>query len=169
MTNEEFSRVVEQYERLVYTICYQMVRDHYEAQNLAQETFLSAYTHMDRCREEEMKPWLARIATNKAKDYLKSAYFRRVSPDQETLETRESALPLESSPDEIYLASEGEKAIKDKIYSLQEPYLNVSILYFIQEKNVDEIALALGRPRKTVQTQIYRAKNLLRQEIEEGG
>ena len=169
MTNEEFGQVVRRYERLVYTICYQLVRDHYEAQNLAQETFLSAYTHMDRCREEEMKPWLARIATNKAKDYLKSAYFRRVSPDEEALAGAQGALPLEHSPDEIYLAGEGEKAIRDKIYALKEPYLNVSILYFIQEKNVDEIALALGRPKKTVQTQLYRAKHLLRQEIEEGG
>ena len=57
MTKEQFGVVVEQYQKLVYTICYQMVRDHFEAQNLAQETFLAAFTHIDRCREEEMKRW----------------------------------------------------------------------------------------------------------------
>ncbi len=169
MTNEEFGLVVERYERLVYTICYQLVRDHQEAQNLAQETFLSAYTHLERCREDEIKPWLARIAANKAKDYLKSAYHRKVAPDQDTLESRAGAPAPESAPDEIYVAREGERAIRDKIYSLKEPYLQVSVLYFIHGRSVEEIALALGRPKKTVQTQIYRARNTLRQQIEEGG
>ena len=67
------------------------------------------------------------------------------------------------------MAREGERAIRDKIYSLKEPYLQVSVLYFIHERSVEEIALALGRPKKTVQTQIYRARNTLRQQIEEGG
>ncbi len=166
MTNEQFRSVVEQYERLVYTICYQLVQDHQEAQNLTQETFLSAYTHIDRCDPANLKPWIARIATNKAKDHLKSAYLRRVEcmpvPDMEP------ALTLESSPDDIYLVKEGEKAIQDQIYQLNEPYLNVAVLFFLEEKNVDEIARALHRPKKTVQTQIYRAKIILQNKLREG-
>ena len=174
MTNEEFGRVVEQYQKLVYTICYQMVRDHYEAQNLAQETFLSAYTHIDRCREEDMKPWLCRIAANKAKDYLKSAYVRKVQLAREDEDVPESAPggslspPLESSPEEQLMAADGAESIREMIRSLHEPYLKVSVLYFLEEKDVDEIALALGRPRKTVQTQLYRAKLTLQKLIKEG-
>ena len=91
MNPAKFSQVVEQYQKLVYTICFQMVRDHHTAEDLAQETFLSAYSHIDRCPEESLRPWLARIATNKAKDYLKSAYNRRVTA------TEDSSLP-ESPP-----------------------------------------------------------------------
>ena len=69
MNPAKFSQVVEQYQKLVYTICFQMVRDHHTAEDLAQETFLSAYSHIDRCPEESLRPWLARIATNKAKDW----------------------------------------------------------------------------------------------------
>jgi RNA polymerase sigma factor (sigma-70 family) len=172
MTNEQFGRVVEQYQKLVYTICYQMVRDHYEAQNLAQETFLSAYTHIDRCREEDMKPWLCRIASNKAKDYLKSAYVRRVQlarEDEEGQEAEFRSVPdPEGSPDEQLMVSQGAEAIREMIRSLHEPYLKVSVLYFLEEKDVDEIALTLGRPRKTVQTQLYRAKLTLQKMIKEG-
>ena len=49
MTKEEFSRLVLQYEKLVYTICFQLTRDAAAAEDLAQETFLSAsvsYTHL---------------------------------------------------------------------------------------------------------------------------
>ena len=174
MTNEQFGRVVEQYQKLVYTICYQMVRDHYEAQNLSQETFLSAYTHIDRCREEDMKPWLCRIAANKAKDYLKSAYVRKVQLAREDEEGQESgpgkaaAAPPESSPEELYVTADGAESIREMIRSLHEPYLKVSVLYFLEEKDVDEIALTLGRPRKTVQTQLYRAKLTLQKMIKEG-
>lgn len=77
MTSDEFSQLVRQYERLVYTICYQFTKDHQLAEDLAQETFLSAYTHRDDCPPGSYKPWLARIATNKAKDYLKSRPSRR--------------------------------------------------------------------------------------------
>ena len=47
MTNEKFNELVEENERLVFTICYQLVRDYHEAQNLAQDTFVSAFAHID--------------------------------------------------------------------------------------------------------------------------
>ncbi len=165
MTNEKFDQVVLQYQRLVYTICFQMVRDHFEAQNLTQDTFLSAYTHIGSCREEDLKPWLARIAANKARDYLKSAYARRVQLEDEDSPERPDT--PEDSPDNRYIAAEGEQIIRDKIYSLKEPYLQVSVQFFLQEKSVAEIARALGRPPKTVQTQIYRARLMLREMLKE--
>ena len=79
MTNAQFATLVEQYQRLVYTVCYQLVQDHQLAEDLAQDTFVSAFTHMDSCPPEHYKPWLARIAANKARDHLKSAWARRVS------------------------------------------------------------------------------------------
>ena len=164
MTNEKFTQIVEQYERYVFTICYQLVRDYGEAQNLAQDTFLSAYQHIDGCDPASYKPWLARIAANKAKDFLKSAYQRRVQVGQD--EAFEQ-IPVEKTPDDIYIAGESEEYVKGKIRSLSEPYLKVSVLYFLEEKNVDEIARILNRPKKTVQTQIYRAKMILREQLKE--
>ena len=64
MTNAQFSTLVEQYQKLVYTVCYQLVRDHQLAEDLTQDTFVAAYSHMDDCPPENNKPWLARIATN---------------------------------------------------------------------------------------------------------
>ena len=78
MKDQQFEAIVKQYEKLVFTVCYQLVKDYHEAQNLTQETFLSAYKHIDSYHGDNYKPWLVRIAANKAKDYLKSAYFRKV-------------------------------------------------------------------------------------------
>ena len=68
----EFDRLVQKYQPLVYTICRQLVADEGYAQDLTQETFLSAWRSMNRCPAGYEKQWLARIASNKAKDYLRS-------------------------------------------------------------------------------------------------
>ena len=166
MTNEDFKKIVEQYEKLVFTVCYQFTRDYYEAQNLAQETFLSAYSHIDKCDKDKYKPYLTRIAANKAKDHLKSAYMRKVglSGDDTAFE---SAAELKR-PEEMLVTKEGIDQIKETIYALKEPYLKVSVMYFLQERTTEEIATVLGRPKKTVQTQILRAKHLLKEKLRGG-
>ncbi len=161
MKTEKFEKFVQQYERLVFTICYQMVRDYQEAQNLTQDTFLSAYTHWEQCISGNYKAWLARIATNKAKDYLKSAYMRKVSltdnPDDYGMTT--------GPPDREIISGESAGEIKQLILSLKEPYKKAAEMYFIEEKSINEISEALDRPAKTVQTQLYRAKIILRKQI----
>ncbi|MCI8335831.1 MAG: sigma-70 family RNA polymerase sigma factor [Peptococcaceae bacterium] len=165
MTNEDFQQLVGTYQKLVFTVCYQLVQDYQEAQNLTQETFLSAYQHIDRCQVAYLKPWLARIAANKAKDYLKSAYIRRVQLSEDIdvdIGSSKASRGGGPSPDDIFLEKEEIRQVTDLIYQLKEPYLKVSVLYFLQEKSTTEIAEQLNRPVKTVKTQLYRAKNILK-------
>ena len=161
MTNEKFQEMVEQYEKLVFTICYQLVRDYHEAQNLAQDAFVSAYAHIDTVTEDNLKAWLARIATNKAKDYLKSAYNRRVCLSEDMSEM--DLIRAENSPERLYITDEGTGVIRQAILNLKEPYQKVSVLFFLEEKTIEEIAETLHRPKKTVQTLLYRARSKLQE------
>lgn len=165
MTQEQFGEMVLQYEKLVYTICYQFTHNHHTAQDLAQDTFYSAFTHIDSCPSGSEKPWLARIATNKAKDFLKSAYNRRiVSSADDTLPQENGALFLTTpQPEDITLEKEAIEKISNNIQTLKEPYLQVSILFFLEEKSVEEISVILKRPPKTIHTQLYRAKQKLQE------
>ena len=83
MRESEFEELMKQYQNLVFTVCYQLVEDYQEAQNLTQETFLAAYRFVDNCEGKHIRPWLCRVAANKAKDYLKSSYRRRTQLDGE--------------------------------------------------------------------------------------
>ena len=171
MTNAQFATLVEQYQRLVYTVCYQLVQDHQLAEDLTQDTFVSAFTHMDSCPPEHYKPWLARIAANKAKDHLKSAWNRRVTAPGD--EAMPQAPPGHwgaaegQSPEDLTVSRAEAEAIRRMVYQLKEPYLQAAVLFFLQEKSVEEIARALRRPPKTVHTQLYRAKRMLQQKIRE--
>ena len=107
----------------MYTICYQFTKDHQLAEDLAQETLLSAYTHRDDCPPGSYKPWLARIATNKAKDYLKSAYHRRVSAAEDgRMPAVADVLNTMPPPGDITIAKDEAARIRDTILALKEPY-----------------------------------------------
>ncbi len=163
MTEEQFSALVVRYQRLVYTICYQMTRDAQTAEDLAQETFLSAYLHRDSARDTDLKPWFARIATNKAKDFLKSAYHRHTGTQDDVYWEMQ---PAADKPPGLELEeAEGEGEIKAAIEALKEPYLLVCRLYFLQQRTTAEISQLLGRPQKTVETQLYRAKQQLTKKL----
>lgn len=162
MKQEEFARLVQQYERLVYTICYQFVKDPQLAEDLAQETFLSAYTHRDDCPPGSYKPWLARIAANKAKDYLKSAWRRRVSASEDDALDALAHTAGDPPPEELAITRDEAARARNAILALKEPYHQAAVLFFLEEKDISEIAAALHRPPKTVHTQIYRARMLLR-------
>lgn len=168
MTNAQFSALVEQYQKLVYTVCYQLVRDYQLAEDLTQDTFVAAFSHMDDCPPEHYKPWLARIATNKARDHLKSAWNRRVmTPGDEAMPETAAVGAAPSGPEDLTVSEAEAQAIRQMVKDLREPYYQVSVMYFLQERSVEEIARALRRPPKTVHTQLYRAKRLLQQQITE--
>lgn len=169
MTNAQFATLVEQYQRLVYTVCYQLVQDHQLAEDLAQDTFVSAFTHMDSCPPEHYKPWLARIATNKARDHLKSAWARRVSApgDDGMPQSPPPGTAAPPGPEDLAVTEDEAAAIRQMVRSLREPYLQVSVMYFLEERSVEEISRALRRPPKTVHTQLFRAKKMLQQQIRE--
>ena len=163
VTREEFSRLVAQYERLVYTVCFQLVRDAAAAEDLTQETFLSAYLHRETMPAGYERQWLGRIAANKAKDHLQSAWKRR------TVLPGDEALPPGEAPaaEELALGRSGAAEIRSAIESLREPYGPVCRLCLLEEKTPEEAALALGRPVKTIHTQLARGKGLLRKQLSE--
>ena len=161
-TKESFSRLVEQYERLVYTICFQLVRSAAAAEDLTQETFLSAYLHRNTMPAGYERQWLGRIAANKAKDYLQGAGNRR------TVLPGDEAMPPGLSPptEEVAIAQSEAADIAALIDQLREPYRPVCRLCLLEERSPEEAALALGRPVKTIHTQLSRGKRLLREQLE---
>jgi len=71
MTTEQWQKSIEQYEKLIFTICYQMVHDYHEAQNLTQETFLKLIKYIGSYKDKgKMKSYLE----NK-KEYLKDSHI----------------------------------------------------------------------------------------------
>ena len=154
----KFEEAVNNYGRLIFSICHTMTGDFFVAEDLTQDTFLSAYQHLADFHGGSVKAWLTTIAANKCRDYLKSAARRSVAMPDDYLVT----VADEATPEQTVL----EKCTRERLFhlckQLKEPYQSLSITYFCKEIPISEIAANTGKNSKTLQTQLYRAKAMLR-------
>ena len=160
MNDEEtLERRIRQYQNLIYSICYRLTGDYFDAEDLAQDTFLSAYKNLDHFDGANERAWLCRIATNKCIDYLKRA-GRRSVPTADDYFT--AIADSHSSPEDECLERDVKKRLYDCCCQLSPPYRDVALDYYCHEIEISEIAARTGKNIKTLQTQIYRAKGMLK-------
>ena len=75
---QAFGKLVTHYYRLAYSLAYSTVGDWSAAQDIAQETFLVAWTHLDNLRHAGAFPmWIRKIARNLSLNWIRSANYRR--------------------------------------------------------------------------------------------
>lgn len=153
---------MEKYQRLVYSICFKVTGNQFDAEDLTQDTFLSVYKNISTFQRNYEKAWVCKIATNKSLDFLKSA-GRRSEPKEDTY--FEVLQDTEASPEDAYLVKESKEYVYTICQSLKSPYKEVATEHFYREKPVKEIAEETGIGTKTIQTQLYRAKAMIKKQI----
>lgn len=181
---EQLSALIDSYQHLVFSICYRMTADYFASEDLTQETFLSAYRHLSTFDGQNGKAWVCRIATNKCLDYLQSAGRRSIpvadmgedgarAPDG--LENGKSPgvgklsrddIATQQTPESILLEKEVRRILLERCLSLKPPYDEIAKAYYYDELSTEEIARQKGMKKKTVQTQVYRARSMLRRMYE---
>ena len=153
-------QIVREYQKLVFSVCYHQVRDYFEAENLTQDTFLSFFSKYPDLQEQNNKNLLCRIALNKCRDYLKSSRYRKtVIGIPEGQEISDNA----ATPLEAVLRKDTEATVKKVVEKLKEPYRRVAYLYYVEGLTTRQIATKCNVSIKTIQTQLYRSKESLKQ------
>lgn len=169
---EQFSALIDSYQHLVFSICYRMTSDYFASEDLTQDTFLSAYQHMSSFDGANAKAWVCRIATNKCIDYLKRAGARSVPTSDEELENSMSANNDSvgsshrsfANPEAIAIEDEVRATLLARCNKLKPPYDEVAKLYFYDEMKMPDIAKMRNLNLKTIQTQVYRAREMLKKQ-----
>ena len=160
-SKENFIRLVEQYQNLVFSICLKMTGDYFAAEDLTQETFIAAYKNLEAFDGQSEKAWLCRIAGNKCIDYHRAAARRMVPTEEE--EMYETATAERNGPLETVMTGVVMEELHQCIVSLPAPYEEIARMHFEQGRTAKEIAEYTGMGLKTVQTRIYRAREKLKQ------
>ena len=153
----QLERALEKYERLIFSICYRMVGDYFEAQDATQETFLTYYKVLDRFDGQNEKAFLTKIATNKCLDFLKQKGRKEMPSESEVLESRAGTV---SSPEERFLEEEVKDELAKACRDLKPPYGQIAC-----DRTAREIAEQKGIKLKTVQTQVLRARKMLQKKL----
>ncbi len=163
--------MIDKYSKLVYKICYDMLINSFDAEDITQEVYISFYKHFDeygKLQENEIKNILCKIALNKCKDVLKSKAKKIENMTTDNILSLENYIMPNKMEDEILEKEKKENIIK-LIKDIKEPYSNILYLYYIKQNSLDEISENLGIKKQTLKMQIYRAKKLLKEKIESIG
>ncbi len=163
------SYCIDTYQNLIFSICYKFTGNYFDAEDLTQDTFLSAYKNFSKFDGTNEKAWLARIATNKCLDYQKKSARGEVPTEDAFFAKQPQTQETDNTCEACYMQKFVLEELKRCCKMLKPPYDEIAEKYFYREMSVSEIADALGRNEKTVQTQIYRAKAMLRKLYQKAG
>ena len=156
---ELFEQIVLKYQDLIYTVCFNIIRDGGDAENLAQETFLTAYCSLSGFRGENLKSWLCRIAVNKSVDFKR----KQVKQKAEPLDAHENTARGGDSVEELLERKDRAEKLNNILAFIPEKYSSVVSAFYYDRLGVKEIARQSGIPEKTVETRLYRARKLIRE------
>jgi len=142
-----------------------------DAADVAQETFVQLYSHLDRLDEHEpIAPWLFRVARNRCIDVIRR---RRTVPLGMPDDADEGASMVEPAdddplPEELVERADLQRVLANAIAQLPPAYAEVVALRYAGDRSFAEIALILDCDEGAARVRFHRAKALLRRHLRAG-
>jgi RNA polymerase sigma-70 factor (ECF subfamily) len=170
-----FRLIMQRHNRRLYRIARGVLGNDAEAEDVVQETYLRAFTHLDGFRGEAgLSTWLTRIALNEALGRIRerrpTTDLRQLDAMTEQGESRVIFLPSarqDSNPEASAARAEIRHLLEQAVDRLPRPFRSVFVMRDIEEMSVEETAAQLGLRPETVKTRLHRARRLLRQSLNE--
>ncbi|HLO18705.1 MAG TPA: RNA polymerase sigma factor [Anaerolineales bacterium] len=157
--------LVRQYETGVFRLALSIVGDQAEANEITQETFISALRFLPSYQEQKsFKAWLYTIALNRSRSYLRK---RKII---ERLRTTLTAIfqvekQKQISPEEAAIQGEKEVAIWNSLNQLDERYRTIVVLRYFHELSIAEISEILSINEGTIHSRLHSAREKLRNSL----
>lgn len=165
-----FEVLMRRYNARVYRAVRALVRDEDETEDLMQQAYVLAFTHLDQFQgSARFSSWLIRIAVNEALQYLRKR-SRLVAIDGSADEELEAGMKLlernTSDPERQTSERELSRLLESTIDALPVPYRMVFMLREVDGLSTAETADVLSVTQDVVKTRLHRARALLRDELE---
>jgi RNA polymerase sigma-70 factor (ECF subfamily) len=135
--NQYFALLVKRHTKHVFNACRKVLNNDAVAEELTQDTFLSAFSHLDDFHGGLFYSWLWRIARNRCVNHLKSAVVARERSDDGVLE----AMPLQEKPQANFELAEQIRIVLDQLAPPQRLCLK---LFYLEGYSYREIAGITG-------------------------
>jgi RNA polymerase sigma-70 factor, ECF subfamily len=160
-----FGDVVAHYSSDVFRTCYRVLGRVDEAEEAAQETFVSAYRSLATFRAEgNLGGWLAAIAVRQSLRLV--ATRRRFASVRAPIEAADAVFTSGDDPLDLVLRDERHDEARRALAEIGEPYREVLALRFFADQSLESIAASTGRPLGTVKAQLHRGLERLRRNSE---
>lgn len=156
---EAFGELVLRYQTSVFNVCYRLLHERAEAQDMTQETFIRAGERLQTFDEERVfGPWIRRVAANVCLNHLESR--KRTAELDEERDADES-----QRPEAQVEVRERSEQLRRALASLPARYRVVVELRHYQELSYEEIAAELNIPLSDVKSHLFRARKILAEKL----
>ncbi|RXZ78529.1 sigma-70 family RNA polymerase sigma factor [Paenibacillaceae bacterium] len=163
MDAQTLESLMREYGQEVWNYAYLICRSRSMADDIAQETFLKAFRHIDSFRAEaSVKTWLLRITRNLSYNYKNSAFFRKA-----LLLGRIAPIGQHQSAEQAFLDEEATNEVWRQVFSLPAKHREILLLHVRHQLSLGEIASLLGIPEGTAKSRLFGARQKLSKLLKE--
>ena len=172
---QAFYDLIKPYERAVYVSAFSILQNEGDAEEVAQEAILKAFTHLKSFRREaKFSTWLIQIAINESRMRLRKARKHLYESIDDSKDTEEGDyIPRDFAdwreiPSEELQRGRLKEALHTAIAGLAPKYREVFVLRDVEEMSITETAKALGITEASVKTRLLRARLQMRDSLAPG-
>ena len=163
-TRREFEERLAECGPLAYRVARGVLRNTADAEDVAQEALLRAYSKFDRLRDRNrFRAWLVRIAFRLALDRLRSGKRREL---RDTLWSQPERQPPGTTAEDLAVSNEFQAHLESALAELPEKLRLVLLLAAMEGHTIDEIASMLGISTGTVKSRIFYARRQLAEKLQ---
>jgi RNA polymerase sigma-70 factor, ECF subfamily len=165
--------ILQRHNRRLYRVARGVLHDDAEAEDVVQDAYVRAFTHLDGFRgEAKLSTWLTRIVLNEALGRLRrrrlTVGLKDIDAISDQGEARVIYLPSarqDSNPEHAAARAEVRRLLERAVDQLPAHFRIVFMLRDIEEMSAEETASHLGLRPETVKTRLHRARRLLREAL----
>jgi len=161
---DDYRELVLAHQSFVFALIMRQIGNQAIANELTQETFLKAYTNLNRFRfEAQFSTWITRIALNVCNSYFSSKKFKQ---QKNTISIEDSTFE-DSAPaeDAKVFDCETRERLKTSLAALSPKLKDAIVLCGFEERSYAEAASILQIPVGTVRSRLNKARNILRKKV----
>src|SRR5450631_2414125 len=162
---DAFGLIVSRYQSLICSLAYSATGSFGQSEDLAQETFITAWKHLGHLRErDKLRSWLCGIARNRINNFLRREGREPVRMAEPLENVSESHSP-EPLPGEQTISNEEQAILWRSLERIPEIYREPLVLFYREHQSIEAVAQNLDLTEDAVKQRLSRGRKLLHQEV----
>jgi RNA polymerase sigma factor (sigma-70 family) len=162
---DAFGQIVSRYQSLICSLAYSATGSLGQSEDLAQETFITAWKHLSHLRErEKLRAWLCGIARNRINNFLRRE-GREPIREAEPLENLADSRSTEPLPVEQTISNEEAAILWRSLEKIPEIYREPLVLFYREQQSIETVAENLELTEDAVKQRLSRGRKLLQEEV----
>ena len=162
---DAFGQIVSRYQSLICSLAYSATGSLGQSEDLAQETFITAWRHLGHLRErDKLRAWLCGIARNRINNFLRRE-GREPVREAESLDNVPESRASEPLPVEQTITNEEAAILWRSLERIPQIYREPLILFYREHRSIEAVAEEMELSEEAVKQRLSRGRKMLQEQV----